>query len=74
MKEIIINCSYLQDKIKILNNKMNTLEEEAEKSNDKFNVKYNEYLNTKSQLEYLENKYKNNCVLYNIFCNKLFEN
>jgi hypothetical protein len=75
MRETIIHCSYLKDKISFLQQLAIQTETEAEMadSNKEFNNKYIDYKEVKSELKYTRNLYKNNCRLYDIFIGKLYK-
>ena len=74
MRENILHCSYLQDKIKFLTALANQTEQEAEfaQSDKEFECKYINYKDVKSELKYTKAIYKNDCRLYNLFTSKLY--
>jgi hypothetical protein len=75
MRENIIHCSYLKDKISFLRKLAIQTESEAEMadSDRDFNNKYIDYKEVKSELKYTNTLYKNNCRLYDLFIGKIYK-
>lgn len=70
MREQMILCSQTKDSISRLEKKCIDLEAKFEM--EPSNIYYCEYLDTKSQIKYLESRYKKDCSgLFSLFFDKL---
>lgn len=75
MRENILSCSILSDRIDALTSKAIEFETRAEtsKTDKEFYLNYSRYKEIKSELKYQETIYKKDCGMYNLFCKNLFK-